>query len=192
MDLASGAPSRKATISRASEARLTQPKHPGREQRVRCAVVVATSTRGPGTDASGRLAVELLVDAGLESGQPSFADDDVEALRAAVQSLVEGGARVIIVTGGTGITRRDVTPEAIEPLYDKHLPGFGEAFRAASMRAIGVDGLLSRSSAGVIGEALLFLIPGSPGAVRDAMPLIVGAARHAIALLDAPERVGRP
>ena len=79
----------------------------------------------------------------------------------------------IIVTGGTGIGGRDVTPEAIEPLLTKHLPGFGEVFRVLSYEEIGAATMLSRAFAGVIGRTLIFALPGSPNAVRLAMEKLV-------------------
>ena len=85
----------------------------------------------------------------------------------------EAEVDVILITGGTGVTRRDVTPEAVEPLFDKALPGFGELFRQLSYAEIGTACIQSRASAGLVGRTLVFLMPGSTGACRLAGEKII-------------------
>jgi molybdenum cofactor biosynthesis protein B len=108
--------------------------------------------------------------------------DDV----AAIATEVRDGAAcdLLVFCGGTGIAVRDVTIEAVTPLLDKSLPGFGEHFRRVSVDKIGPSGLLSRAHAGVRGKTLIACLPGSPGAVADAVPILRGLLAHAHALLS--------
>jgi molybdenum cofactor biosynthesis protein B len=96
---------------------------------------------------------------------------------------------VVVVTGGTGIAPRDNTPEALEPLFEKTLPGFGELFRSLSFAEIGPAAMLSRASAGTIGATAVFTLPGSPAGVRLALErLILPELAHIVALLRRPSR----
>jgi molybdopterin adenylyltransferase len=139
---------------------------------VRCAVVTISDTRTEATDTSGAAIVELLTAAGHEVARRRLVKDDPAAVRDAVRS---GGtaADVIITTGGTGITARDSTYEAITALLDKRLDGFGELFRMLSYAEIGAAAMLSRATAGSIGTTAVFSLPGSEHAVRLAMTKLI-------------------
>jgi molybdenum cofactor biosynthesis protein B len=107
--------------------------------------------------------------------------DEPEQIRAAVEQGLAGGARAVLVTGGTGITRRDQTVEAVRPLLEKEIPGFGELFRMLSFQEIGSAAWLSRALAGTVRGALVFVLPGSPNAVRLALDrLILPELGHAV------------
>ncbi len=139
-----------------------------------CAVLTVSDTRRGDDDTGGALIAELLAGAGHEVVHRDWVSDDREAIaRAAEQALDSTGARALIVTGGTGVAPRDVTPEAIEGLLDKTLPGFGELFRMLSYEEIGSAALLSRALAGMRGRKVIFALPGSRGAIRTAMEKLV-------------------
>jgi molybdenum cofactor biosynthesis protein B len=130
---------------------------------------------------SGRAARQALEAAGHPVVGQEVVPDEPAAIRAALQRAVEGGARAVILTGGTGITRRDQTVEAVRPLLDKEVPGFGELFRMLSFQEIGSAAWLSRALAGTFREALVFVLPGSPNAVRLALDrLILPELGHAV------------
>lgn len=133
------------------------------------AVVTVSDTRDAASDRSGDTLVERLIAAGHRLAARRLVRDDIDTIRATVSALAEAGdVDVVLTTGGTGLTGRDVTPEAIEPLYDKPIPGFGELFRQLSYAKIGTSTLQSRASAGVVSGTYVFLLPGSPSACRDA------------------------
>lgn len=152
---------------------------------VAAAVIVASDSVGAGSavDTSGLLAVTILGEAGFGADAPVVVTDDIDAISRAVRGAVAAGARLVVVTGGTGIGPRDVTPEALHLLADKKLPGFGEAIRAAS-RADVPAADVSRALAVTVGAALVLGLPGSNGGVRDGLAVAVPLARHAIAMLD--------
>lgn len=151
----------------------------------RGAVVVASDSvsRGSATDASGALAVSLLRAEGYEAEAATVVPDDAPAIAAAIRAAEARGARVVVVTGGTGIGPRDVTPEALRSIADKELPGIGEAIRAATRAAVPQTDL-SRSTAATVGRAIVVAVPGSPGGVRDALAVALPLARHAVAMID--------
>jgi molybdenum cofactor biosynthesis protein B len=152
-------------------------------QCVRCFVITVSDTRTRETDKGGALIEELLAGAGHECVERRLVPDVVEDIRTAVRDAENGlhNPDAIIVTGGSGIGPRDVTPEAIRPLLTKELPGFGEMFRVLSWSEIGPATMLSRAFAGVRGRTLLFVLPGSPNAVRLAMEkLIVPELGHVV------------
>ena len=139
-----------------------------------CAVITVSDTRTLETDTGGALVEQLLA----ESGQPvtgrRIVPDEPEAIRAALdQAIAESDARAIIFTGGTGIAPRDVTPDTLEPRMDRLIPGFGELFRMLSYEDIGSAALLSRAVAGLKEGKVVFVIPGSKGAVRLAMEKLI-------------------
>jgi molybdopterin adenylyltransferase len=143
---------------------------------VRCVVVTVSDTRTESNDTSGDAIVELLKSAGHDVGGRRIVRDDPEVVRSLVRSIVEsnpGGADVIITTGGTGITARDSTYEAITALLDKRLDGFGELFRMLSFNEVGAAAMLSRATAGSIGTTAVFALPGSEHAVRLAMTRLI-------------------
>ena len=139
---------------------------------VRCFVLTISDTRTPANDASGDAIVEMLTAAGHELAGRALVRDDPEAVRATVRAQA-GSVQVIITTGGTGITARDSTYEAIGSLLDKRLDGFGELFRMLSYQAVGSAAMLSRASAGSIAHTAVFSLPGSEQAVRLAMEKLI-------------------
>jgi molybdopterin adenylyltransferase len=149
-----------------------------REISVRCAVVTVSDTRTEETDTSGRLMVTRLSDAGHEVSDYRIVRDEPEQIAALLDELAPN-VEVILFNGGTGISRRDTTFEAVTRKLEKTLPGFGELFRMLSFEEIGPAALLSRATAGVYRDTLVFSTPGSTNAVRLAMDrLIVDELHH--------------
>lgn len=141
---------------------------------LRACVLTVSDTRTEATDTSGGLAIDLLTTAGHRVVARRIVADDEHGIRAVLQQWIEGDhADVIIVTGGTGVTARDVTPEALQPLIRKPIPGFGELFRHLSFAEIGASTIQSRAEAALCGNAFVFLLPGSTGGVRLAMEQII-------------------
>jgi molybdenum cofactor biosynthesis protein B len=141
---------------------------------VATAVVTVSDTRTLETDTGGSLVVELLQSAGHSIAARDIIRDEARAIAAQVIELVANDAvRAIVLTGGTGVSPRDVTPESVEPLLDRLIPGFGELFRALSYEDIGSAALLSRALAGMARGKVVFVIPGSRGAVRLAMEKLI-------------------
>lgn len=141
---------------------------------LRVAVVTVSDTRTLETDKSGGFIVDALAAAGHTLASRSIVPDDLEVLRGTFRSLVDAPeVDVVLATGGTGITQRDVTPEALAPLVTKAIPGFGELFRYLSYADIGAATIQSRAEASLCGGTLVFLLPGSTGAVRLALEKIV-------------------
>ncbi len=141
---------------------------------VRIAVLTVSDTRDLAADKSGQLLVERIGAAGHELAGRAIVKDEVRDIVAALRHWVDDpGVEVVIATGGTGVTGRDVTPEAFESLYEKPIPGFGELFRQLSFAKIGASTIQSRATAGVAKGTYLFALPGSPGACRDAWDLIL-------------------
>jgi len=138
------------------------------------AVVTISDTRDLQTDTSGALLVQSLSDAGHNVAQRHLIRDDLWGIRALFAALIADPAiQVVISTGGTGITARDVTVEALEPLVTKPIVGFGELFRWLSYAEIGASTIQSRASAALCDKTLVFVLPGSRGAVRLALEKIV-------------------
>lgn len=138
------------------------------------AVLTVSDTRTRATDTSGDLIEERLKAAGHRVAARVILKDDVDALRAQVRAWIEDpDIEAVISTGGTGLTRRDVTPEAVAPLITKPIPGFGELFRWLSYEEIGTATIESRACAGVAGDTLIFCLPGSTGACRLGMDKII-------------------
>jgi molybdenum cofactor biosynthesis protein B len=145
-----------------------------RKRSIAAAVLTVSDTRTLTTDTSGAAAQELLVAAGHRVVTRELVrDDQAEVARVVTSWTRRDDIRVALVTGGTGIARRDVTIEAVTPLYSKELVGFGEIFRARSYREIGPAAMLSRASAGIVGSTAVFLLPGSEAAVRLAVAEII-------------------
>ena len=155
------------------------------------AIVTVSDTRRGADDTSGALAESLLAAAGAQATR-DWVKDDVVAIRRAVRAaLAKRAIDVIVLTGGTGVAPRDVTPEAVEPLLDRPLPGFGERFRALSAREVGSAAWLSRAGAGVARGRLVVYLPGSSGAVRQALEeLLIPEVAHAVRLLGRFNRQG--
>jgi molybdopterin adenylyltransferase len=135
---------------------------------LRIAVLTISDSRTAADDRSGDLLVERLASAGHELADRALVPDEVDRIVARLRQWIEDpGVEVVITTGGTGVTGRDVTPEALDAVVEKPLPGFGELFRMISFGKIGSSALQSRATAGVAGDTYLFALPGSPGACRD-------------------------
>jgi molybdenum cofactor biosynthesis protein B len=132
------------------------------------AILTVSDTRGLDDDRSGTVLVERLTDAGHRLADRQIATDDVGAIRDIVKGwCARPDVDVVITTGGTGFTGRDVTPEALEPLFDKRMDGFSAVFHRVSYEKIGVSTIQSRATGGVIDATFVFALPGSPGACRD-------------------------
>lgn len=153
-------------------------------KKIRVATVTLSDTRTLEDDEGGELLGELLASAGFEVALHAVVREEPEAMRAHVEALArDEGVDAIVLTGGTGIAPRDRTIEAIEPLFEKRLDGFGEAFRRLSWDDIGPSAILSRASAGTVRQKVVFVLPGSPKAVRLAVErLIAPVLAHAAAL----------
>ncbi len=136
---------------------------------LKIAVLTVSDTRELADDKSGATLVERIVKAGHSVAGRAIVTDDVEKIRAQVKAwIADPVIDVIITTGGSGFTGRDVTPEAIEPLFEKRMEGFSTLFLMLSYSKIGTSAIQTRATAGVAGATYIFCLPGSPGACRDA------------------------
>jgi molybdenum cofactor biosynthesis protein B len=132
------------------------------------AVLTLSDTRNVSDDKSGALLVERIEKAGHAIADRAIVTDDVDGIRAQVKRwIADEAVDVIITTGGTGFTGRDITPEAIEPLFDKRMDAFAMMFLLVSQGKIGTSAIQTRATAGVAGTTYIFCLPGSPGACRD-------------------------
>jgi len=132
------------------------------------AVLTISDTRTLDSDSSGQVLVDKLTEAGHRLSHRAILPDDRARIESELQRLLaDGETQVILATGGTGITGRDVTPEAFHSVYEKEIPGFGELFRSLSYQAIGTSTIQSRATAGVAKGKYLFALPGSTSACRD-------------------------
>jgi molybdenum cofactor biosynthesis protein B len=133
------------------------------------AILTVSDTRRLADDRSGDTLVDRLAKVGHRLGARAVVPDEIAAIREQVKAWIADPAiDVIITTGGTGFTGRDVTPEAIEPLFEKRMDGFSAVFHRISYDKIGTSTLQSRATAGVAGATYIFVLPGSPGACKDA------------------------
>lgn len=138
------------------------------------AVLTVSDTRGEAEDVSGKLLVEALTDGGHQLSEKAIVRDDMYAIRAVVSRwIADPMVDAVLTTGGTGITGRDGTPEAITPLLAKEIDGFGELFRALSYDEIKTSSLQSRALAGVANATFIFVLPGSSGACRLAWQKLI-------------------
>lgn len=138
------------------------------------AVLTISDTRDESNDRSGALLAERLVTAGHRLVEKEIVSDNVEAIRAKVQKWVADPAiDIILTTGGTGFAPRDVTPEAIKPLFRREMDGFAVVFHQASQGTVGVSTLQSRAFAGQIEDTFVFCLPGSTGGCRDGWDLVL-------------------
>jgi molybdenum cofactor biosynthesis protein B len=138
------------------------------------AVLTISDTRTLADDSSGQVLVDKLQAAGHELVERSILRDDREILVDALRMLIaRSDVQVVLATGGTGVTGRDITPEAFHAVYEKEIPGFGELFRMLSYQQIGTSTIQSRATAGVANGTYLFALPGSTGACRDAWDWIL-------------------
>lgn len=140
---------------------------------IRCGVITISDTRTPDTDTSGRAISAALEQHGHSPARYAIAKDEPAEIVGLVREFAADGCQVILTSGGTGITRRDSTFEAIDALLEKRLPGFGELFRMLSYQQIGPAAMLSRATAGTVGDTLVFALPGSTGAVELAMTALI-------------------
>jgi molybdenum cofactor biosynthesis protein B len=137
-------------------------------------VVTVSDSRTPETDSGGATVAELLQRDGHPVVSRAIVPDDPEAIAGALREAVaRNEVRAVIFTGGTGVAPRDVTPDTLEPLLDRVVPGFGELFRMRSYQEIGSAALLSRALAGLLDGRVVFALPGSRGAVTLAMEDLV-------------------
>ncbi|MBX7250183.1 MAG: molybdenum cofactor biosynthesis protein B [Caulobacteraceae bacterium] len=139
------------------------------------AVLTVSDTRDAMTDTSGGLLAERLVGAGHRLAAKAIVKDEVDAIRAQLKIWIEDPeVDVVLCTGGTGFSPRDVTPEAVKPLFRREMDGFSVVFHQASLATVGVATLQSRAFAGQADETFIFCVPGSTGACRDAWDLVLG------------------
>ena len=135
---------------------------------VNIAVLTVSDTRSEATDKSGQTLADLIAAAGHRVAERRIVKDDKAAIVAQLRAwIADPKIDVVISTGGTGVTGRDVTPEAFHSVYEKEIAGFGELFRWLSYQKVGTSTIQSRATAGVAGGTYLFALPGSPGACRD-------------------------
>lgn len=149
---------------------------------VRVAVLTVSDTRDEATDTSGQILVERIQAAGHELAGRVVVRDDIEKIRAQVRDWIASrNVDAIVTTGGTGLTGRDVTVEALEPLFDKKIDGFSVVFHLVSYASVGLSTLQSRATAGLIDGVFVFCLPGSNGAVKDGWDKVISAqldSRH--------------
>ena len=137
-------------------------------------VITVSDTRTPETDTGGTLLAEQLAAAGHEvAGRRIVRDEPAEIEAALRAALSEEGVRAVVVTGGTGVAPRDVTPDTVAPLLDREIPGFGELFRHLSYEDVGSAAILSRALAGLAAGRVVFVLPGSRGALRLALEKLI-------------------
>lgn len=135
---------------------------------VAIAVLTVSDSRGPAEDRSGRVLAERIAEAGHGVAERRIVADERSAIVAALRGwIADPAVDVVIATGGTGVTGRDVTPEAFHEVYEREIPGFGELFRQLSYDLIGTSTMQSRATGGVAAGTYLFALPGSPGACKD-------------------------
>lgn len=148
-------------------------KHLG-PRNVSCAVVTISDSRTEADDESGKLVRQRLSDNGHRVVASSLLKNEPEAIRAKIMELVgQEDVQVIITSGGTGVSQRDVTVDTVEPMLEKKLDGFGELFRSLSYQEIGTGSIMSRATAGVIGGKLILCFPGSLGAATLVMDKVI-------------------
>lgn len=136
---------------------------------IHVAILTVSDTRTQKTDKSGTLLASMITDAGHILNEHAITRDDVEDIQAKVKSWIDDSEiDVVITTGGTGFTGRDVTPEAVSPLFEKEIDGFSALFHMLSYEKVGTSTIQSRACGGVANGTYVFCVPGSPGACKDA------------------------
>jgi molybdopterin adenylyltransferase len=149
---------------------------------VRVAILTVSDTRDETTDTSGQILIDRVKEVGHDLAGRAVIRDDIEQIRAQVRDWIDSKAvDAIISTGGTGLTGRDVTVQALEPLFDKKIDGFSVIFHLVSYATVGLSTLQSRATAGLIDGVFVFCLPGSNGAVKDGWDKVISAqldSRH--------------
>jgi molybdenum cofactor biosynthesis protein B len=136
---------------------------------VRIAILTVSDTRTRKTDKSGPLLINMIAEAGHKLAEHAIVEDDPKAIKKQVKRWIKDpDVDVVITTGGTGFTGRDVTPEAVTPLFDKEIDGFSALFHILSYRTVGTSTIQSRACGGLAKDTYIFCLPGSPGACKDA------------------------
>ncbi|AYV46051.1 molybdenum cofactor biosynthesis protein B [Caulobacter flavus] len=149
---------------------------------VRVAILTVSDTRDESNDTSGQILIDRVKDAGHEFAGRAVVRDDIEKIRATVRGWIDSKeVDAVVTTGGTGLTGRDVTVEALEPLFHKVIDGFSVVFHLVSYATVGLSTLQSRATAGIIDGVFVFCLPGSNGAVKDGWDKVISAqldSRH--------------
>ncbi|NSL70589.1 molybdenum cofactor biosynthesis protein B [Hyphomicrobium sulfonivorans] len=136
---------------------------------LRIAVLTVSDTRDRSTDRSGDTLEALITEAGHHLGRREIVTDDITAIRAQVEAwIADPAVDVILTTGGTGFTGRDITPDAVKPLFEKEIEGFSVVFHMLSFQSVGTSTIQSRACGGTANGTYIFCLPGSPGACKDA------------------------
>lgn len=143
------------------------------QRRLRCAVLTFSDTRTPETDHSGALIRTALEQRGDDVALYRILPDEYAVITAQLHEAAAAGYDLIVTNGGTGISRRDTTFEAVDALLERRIPGFGELFRQLSYEQIGPAAMLSRATAGLVGRTFIFCLPGSTNAVRLALDTLI-------------------
>lgn len=153
-------------------------------QGVGIGVLTVSSSRTLDDDPAGDIIAEACEDAGHRIAERRLVTDEMDAIEDATAALLDDGVDVVLTTGGTGLTPDDVTVDAIEPLFDRPIPGFGELFRWLSYEEVGPMAMASRATAGVVADRLVFCLPGSENAARTgAEQLVAPAVGHLLGLV---------
>ena len=149
------------------------------------AILVCSDTlaAGQGQDRSGKVIREKLVQLGITVAEKRIVPDEIEVIQAAAKDFVAQGVDLLLVTGGTGLSPRDVTPEALEPLLDRRIPGVEEAIRAYGQQRL-ATAMLSRSLAGQMGKTLVLALPGSPAGAAEGMDAVFPALLHVFTVME--------
>jgi len=147
-------------------------------------IVTVSSSRTLDDDPGGDIIESVCTDAGHDVVERRVVADDAAAIADTVTAAIEDGADVVVTTGGTGLTPDDVTVEAVDPLFDREIPGFGELFRLLSYEEVGPMAMASRATAGVVADRLVFCLPGSENAARmGSEKLVAPAVGHLLGLV---------
>jgi len=166
------------------EAQAHDDHHAHDAEGIAIGVLTVSSSRTLDDDPAGDIIAAACEDAGHEIAERRLVADEMDAIEDAIAALLDDGVDVVLTTGGTGLTPDDVTVDAIEPLFDRPIPGFGELFRWLSYEEVGPMAMASRATAGVVDDRLVFCLPGSENAARTgAEELVAPAVGHLLGLV---------